>query len=157
MKIRLLQIGKTQESYLQEAIDSFSQRIQKFIPFEIQVIQGVKNAAKLSEEQLKEKEAALLMQQLKSADYVVLLDEKGIECTSHGFSRFLQQQMNSGVKNVVFIVGGAYGVAESIKKRANYQLSLSKMTFTHQMIRLIFVEQLYRAYSIIHNLPYHHD
>jgi 23S rRNA (pseudouridine1915-N3)-methyltransferase len=157
MKIRLIQIGKTQESYLQEAIDTFSQRINKFIPFEIQSLQGIKNAAKLSEEQLKEKEAVLLMQQLKAGDYVVLLDERGKELGSQAFSSFLQQQMNSGVKNVFFIVGGAYGVSDKIKNIANYQLSLSKMTFTHQMIRLIFVEQLYRAYSIIHNLPYHHD
>lgn len=157
MKIRLLQIGKTNENYLIEGINSFEKRIQAYVSYSTETISNVKNAASLSPSVLRQKEAELILSRLKSDELVILLDEQGKEMNSRGFAEFMQQQMNLSIKQVTFIIGGAFGFSEEMYQRANKKLSLSKMTFSHQLIRLIFAEQLYRCFSIIHNHPYHND
>ncbi len=157
MKIYLLVIGKTDEAYLQKGIELFLKRIPHYIPFEMRVLPDIKNAKNLSQEQQKEKEGELILQQLISADELFLLDELGTEVSSVEFARFLEKKMISGIKRIVFVVGGPYGFSENVYARATGKLSLSKMTFSHQMVRLIFAEQLYRALTILKGEPYHHQ
>jgi 23S rRNA (pseudouridine1915-N3)-methyltransferase len=157
LKIKLLQIGKTKERYLTEGISEYEKRISRYLPFEIVTIEDIKNAKNLSPDQVKEKEAELLQKQLEDAGRIILLDEKGKRMHSVAFSKFIQSQMNAGGKNIVFVIGGAYGFADSIYALANEKISLSEMTFSHQLVRLIFTEQLYRAFSILNNEPYHHE
>ena len=157
MKIYLLVIGKTDEAYLQKGIELFLKRIPHYISFEMKVIPDLKNAKNLSQEQQKEKEGELILQQLLSSDELFLLDEHGMEVSSVEFARFLEKKMLSGIKRMVFVVGGPYGFSENVFARATGKLSLSKMTFSHQMVRLIFVEQLYRALTILKGEPYHHQ
>ena len=157
MKIYLLVIGKTDEAYLQKGIDIFLKRIPHYISFGMKVIPDLKNSKNLSEEQQKEKEGELIIQQLTSSDELFLLDERGIENSSVEFARFLEKKMLSGIKRLVFVIGGPYGFSATIYSRANGKLSLSKMTFSHQMVRLIFAEQLYRAMTILKGEPYHHQ
>lgn len=157
MKISLLVIGKTDEVYLQKGLEIFLKRIPHYIQFEMKVIPDIKNAKNLSEEQQKEKEGELILQQLLSSDELFLLDEKGIESSSVEFARFLERKMLSGIKRLVFIIGGPYGFSGNVYSRANGKVSLSKMTFSHQMVRLIFSEQLYRALTILKGEPYHHQ
>ena len=157
MKICLLVIGKTDEAYLQKGIDIFLKRIPHYISFEMKVIPDLKNSKNLSEEQQKEKEGDLILQQLTTQDELFLLDEQGVEATSIEFARFLEKKMISGIKRLVIVIGGPYGFSGTIYSRANGKISLSKMTFSHQMVRLIFVEQLYRAMSILKGEPYHHQ
>ena len=156
MKISLLVIGKTDEAYLQKGIEIFMKRIPHYISFEMKVIPDIKNSKNLSEEQQKEKEGDLILQQLINADELFLLDEQGIEASSVEFARFLEKKMLSGIKRLVFVIGGPYGFSQQVYARANGKVSLSKMTFSHQMVRLIFTEQLYRAMTILKGEPYHH-
>ncbi len=157
MKIKLIQIGKTDNSQLKNLIEVYQSRIKQFVTFESIVIQDIKNAKNLSSNIRKQKEGELILSKLPTSDFVILLDEKGREFSSREFADFLQKRMNSGIKNLVFVIGGAYGFSEAVYKRANQKIALSKMTFSHQLIRLIFAEQLYRAYAIINNHPYHND
>ncbi len=157
MKIKLLLIGKTDDVCLQQLMTVYEKRINNFSGFEKIVIPDLKNTKNLSENQQKEKEGSLLFSKLCATDFVVLLDEKGKETDSRQFAVFLQKKMNVGLKNLVFIIGGPYGFSEALYKRANIKLSLSQMTFSHQLVRLIFLEQLYRGLAILNNHPYHHD
>jgi 23S rRNA (pseudouridine1915-N3)-methyltransferase len=156
MKIKLLVIGKTDDKSLQSLMQLYEKRIKGFVGFDFDVIPDIKNTKKLSENQQKQKEGDLLLAKLNTSDYVVLLDEKGKEFTSVKFAAFLQKQMNSGIKQLVFIIGGPYGFSQAVYQRANQKIALSQMTFSHQMVRLIFLEQLYRGYAIINHHPYHH-
>ena len=148
MKILVLAIGKTDEQWVQDALLKYSKRLQYYLPFEFEVITDLKNTKNLSEAQQKEREGALILKKLNPTDKVVLLDEKGKEYRSVEFAKHLQQQMNSGVKRLVFIIGGPYGFSTELYAKAQGKLALSKMTFSHQMIRPYFVEQLYRAITI---------
>jgi len=157
MKVKLLVLGKTEEPYLIEGLKSYENRIRRYLTLEIIEIQGLKNASHLSKQEWKAKEAAKLMPFLTNNDIIVLLDEKGKEMTSIEFSSFLNQKFSSGSKNLVFVVGGPYGFDESVTKMAGFRLSLSQLTFSHQMVRLFFLEQLYRALTILRNEAYHHE
>lgn len=157
MKITLLLNGKTEDDYIIKGFATYEQRLKHYISFETSVIPALKNTKALSIEQQKQKEGEMILKQIQNPDKLILLDENGKEYNSVSFSGFIQQQMNSGIKNIVFVVGGPYGFSEEIYKRANGKISLSKMTFSHQMVRLFFVEQLYRAMTILKNEPYHHQ
>lgn len=157
MKICLMVIGKTDEPYLQKGIDLFLKRIPHYVPFELKIIPDLKNSKNLSEDQQKEKEGELIIQQLTGFDELILLDEQGTEVSSVAFARFLEKKMLSGIKRLVFVIGGPYGFSESVYSKAAGTISLSKMTFSHQMVRLIFTEQLYRAMTILKGEPYHHQ
>ncbi len=157
MKICLLVIGKTDESYLQKGLEIFLKRIPHYILFEMKVIPDIKNAKNLSRDQQKEKEGELILQQLLPSDELILLDENGLEVSSVDFARFLEKKMLSGIKRLVFVIGGPYGFSENVYSKASGKMSLSKMTFSHQMVRLIFAEQLYRAFTILKGEPYHHQ
>ncbi len=157
MKIALLMIGKTDARYFAEAIDEYRQRLTHYVPFEMQVIPDIKNAKSLSESQQKEREGEMLLKALQAGDYIVLLDERGKEMTSKQFASYLEKKMGSVSRRLVFIIGGPYGFSEALYKIANEKLSLSQMTFSHQMIRLLFIEQIYRAMTILNGEPYHHE
>jgi len=157
MKIVLIVIGKTVERHYIDAIGDYTQRVKHIIPFEIQTIPELKNTKSLSEEQQKEKESELLLKAFQPGDHIVLLDEKGKEYRSVQFADWMEKRMNTSSKRLVFVIGGPYGFSQKIYQTANELLSLSKMTFSHQMIRLIFVEQLYRAFTILQGGPYHHE
>ena len=157
MKIKLLAIGKTDDKNLQILINTYESRLKHYIKFEFEIIPDIKNVKNLSLKLQKEKEGELILKKLQPTDSLVLLDEKGKEFRSIEFSSFLQKKMNTGVKQVVFVIGGPYGFSEKVYKKAVGKISLSKMTFSHQMIRLFFVEQLYRAFTILKNEPYHHE
>ncbi|MCX2432634.1 MULTISPECIES: 23S rRNA (pseudouridine(1915)-N(3))-methyltransferase RlmH [unclassified Pedobacter] len=156
MKITLIAIGKTEDKYLIEGIDKYINRLKHYINFNFLAIPDVKNVKNLSEAQQKGKEAELLHKQINNGDVVILLDEKGKKYSSVAFSEYLNKQMIGSVQHLIFIIGGPYGFDERIYQRANGLISLSDMTFSHQMIRLFFVEQLYRGFSILKNEPYHH-
>jgi 23S rRNA (pseudouridine1915-N3)-methyltransferase len=156
MKITLVLSGKTEDDYLIKGFKVYEQRLKHYISFETVVIPALKNTKALSVQQQKEKEGELILKNISSSDKVILLDENGKEYTSAEFSGFIQQQMNSGIKNLVFVVGGPYGFSEDVYKRGNGKIALSKMTFSHQMVRMFFAEQLYRAMTILKNEPYHH-
>lgn len=156
MKIKLLLIGKTDLDYLKKGLDEYAQRLKHYLPFEIFIIPDIKNTKNLSEVQQKQKEGELIINQLNPGDYIILLDEKGKEYNSVDFSEFVEKQMISGLRNMIFIVGGPYGFSDEVYQLCNSKISLSKMTFSHQMVRLIFTEQLYRAMTIIKGEPYHH-
>ena len=157
MTITLLTIGKTDSSALQNLIENYTARLKHYVRFEMVVIPDIKKTKNISENQQKEKEGEVLLKQLQPADFFVLFDEKGKEFTSLGFADLLQKHMNSGLKNLVFAIGGPYGFSAAVQKRANAKISLSKMTFSHQMVRLFVVEQLYRGFTILRNEPYHHE
>jgi len=157
MKIVLITIGKTNEKYLIEGISNYQKRLKHYINFEMTEIVNIKNTKNLSELELMKKEGELILKQIQSSDYLVLLDDKGKDFTSPKFAQKLQQWMLSGKKRLVFVVGGAYGFSEEVYQRGNEKISLSKMTFSHQMVRLFFVEQIYRGYTILNNEPYHHE
>lgn len=157
MKITLITIGKTEEKYLLEGIEKYIKRLKHYVPFKIVSIPELKNTKSLSQEQQKNKEADLFLKNLSSQDVVILLDEKGLGFTSTTFSQFLNKKMVGGVQQLVFLVGGPYGFDQTIYDRSNDKISLSQMTFSHQMIRLFFVEQVYRAFTILKGEPYHHE
>lgn len=157
MKITLLVIGKTEADYLKKGIDEYLKRLKHYVPFSIQVIPALKNTKKLSEEQQKQKEGELILNQLKSTDSLVLLDENGKQFTSVKFSKYIQKFMVAGTRSMVFVVGGPYGFSDQVYQKAVDKVSLSEMTFSHQMVRLIFAEQVYRAMTILKGEPYHHQ
>lgn len=156
MTIKLLGIGKTDDPALQNLTEVYIKRLGFYNRFEFDLLPDIKNAKNLDENQQKQKEGELLLTKVGASDFVVLLDEKGKQYSSEAFSEFIQKRLNSGLKQLVFVIGGPYGFSEDVYKRADAKLSLSKMTFSHQMIRLFFVEQLYRAFTILKNEPYHH-
>ena len=157
MKIKLLAIGKTDNKELLQLIQVYQNRLKHYIKFELEIIPDIKKVKNLSENQQKIKEGELILKQLQSADELILLDEKGKEFRSIEFSKYLQKKMNSGIKQLVFVIGGPYGFSEEVYKKSKGKISLSKMTFSHQMVRLFIVEQVYRAFTIIKNEPYHHE
>lgn len=157
MNIELLCIGKESADAFEEALSQYVKKIKLYNNFDIVVIPYLKNTKSMSFEEQKRKEGELLLKKIVPSDCVVLLDERGKELSSVEFANFLQQKMNSGIKKLVFVIGGAYGFSEAVYQRQNAKISLSKLTFPHLMTRLIFTEQLYRAFTILHNEPYHHD
>ncbi|EOR94660.1 LSU m3Psi1915 methyltransferase RlmH [Arcticibacter svalbardensis MN12-7] len=157
MKITFLVVGKTEDSYINEGINKYLKRLKHYVKFELVEIPELKNTKNLREDQQKAKEAELILKALSQSDHVILLDEKGDELTSSQFAQFVNKKMIGGIQNLVFIVGGPYGFDESIYKLAQGKTSLSRMTFSHQMVRLFFVEQLYRTFTILKGEPYHHE
>lgn len=157
MKVSLLLIGKTVNKHFVELIDDYAQRVKHYIGFDITVIPELKNTKSLSAEQQKQQEGELILKQLQPGDHVVLLDEHGKELRSVEFSKYMEQRMHTVSKRLVFIIGGPYGFSPEVYTKAIEKISLSKMTFSHQMVRLIFVEQLYRAMTIMRGEPYHHE
>jgi len=157
MQIKLLALGKTDNKAIQELIDEYTTRLGHYIRFELEVIPDLKHSKSLSETVQKEKEGELILKKLLPTDDLLLLDERGKSYTSLEFSDFLQKKMNSGLRQLVLVIGGPYGFSEEVYTRANGKISLSKMTFSHQMIRPFVVEQLYRAMTIQRNEPYHHE
>ena len=156
MKIKLIVVGKTSAKYLLEGEKEYEKRLSNYIKYEEIIIPDIKKSVKLSENELKKKEGQLILGKLENSDHVILLDDKGKLFSSIQFSEFLQQKMNRSLKSLVFVVGGAFGFSDEVYQRANGKLSLSKMTFSHQMVRLIFKEQLYRGFSILRGEKYHH-
>ena len=156
MKFTLLVVGKTVEKHYITAINDYTERVKHYIPFDIEVIPELKNTKNLSADQQKEKEGELILKALQPGDVPVLLDEHGKEFRSIEFAAWIERKMHTA-KRLVFIIGGPYGFSPAVYRAAQEKISLSKMTFSHQMIRLIFVEQLYRAMSILNNSPYHHE
>lgn len=156
MTITLLAIGKTDNKNLIQLIDEYSNRLKHYVKFNFTVIPDIKNSKNLSESQQKDKEGELILSKVSTSDVLVLLDENGKQHNSVDFSNYLQKHMNSGIKNLVFVIGGPYGFSDAVYQRANGKLGLSKMTFSHQMVRLFFIEQLYRGFTILRNEPYHH-
>jgi len=157
MKITLLAVGKTEDSYLIEGIEKYLSRLKHYIGFNFIIIPDIKNTKNLSQAQQKSKEAELILKQINNPDMVILMDERGKKYSSVQFADFLNKQMIGSVQQLVFVIGGPYGFDESVYKRANGRISLSDMTFSHQMVRLFFAEQLYRAFSILKGEPYHHE
>ncbi len=156
MKIKLVVISKTDADYLKEGLKVYLERLKHYVSLEYIELPALKQAGKLTLAELKNREGETLLKQMNSSCILVLLDEKGKGYTSVGFSEFIQQKMNSGVKTLVFAIGGAYGFSEEVYKRANFRIALSQLTFSHQMVRLFFVEQLYRAFTILKGEGYHH-
>lgn len=156
MTIKLVCIGKTDKKELEELIDVYSKRLQHYIKFELEIIPDLKKTQNLDENQQKTKEGELILSGIQNSDFLVLLDENGRQFTSEGFSEYIQKRMNTGLKRLVFAIGGPYGFSQEVYARADSKVSLSKMTFSHQMVRLFFTEQLYRAFTILKNEPYHH-
>lgn len=157
MKIKLLAVGKTDNAALIALIQNYEARLRHYVSFSIDVIPDLKNTKNLSELVQKEKEGALILSKISNTDRLFLLDDKGTTMGSVAFSQFLQKQMNSGLKQLVFVVGGPYGFSDKVYKKAQGKISLSKMTFSHQMVRLVAIEQIYRAFTILRNEPYHHQ
>lgn len=157
MKITLLQIGKMQSKIFAKAFDDYFARLKHYVPFECVELPDLKSSKSLTTEQQKVKEGEMLLAQFAPSDKVVLLDERGTEHTSREFAGWLEREMAGGARRLVFVVGGPYGFSEAVYARANGKISLSRMTLTHEMVRLFFIEQIYRAMTILRNEPYHHD
>jgi 23S rRNA (pseudouridine1915-N3)-methyltransferase len=157
MKIALLQTGKTTDKYIEELIDLYANRIRRYSVFDIITIPDVKNTKNMPVPEQKTKEAARIIQSVSEEDYVILLDEKGKELRTIEFSATLERMFFLPKKRIVFVIGGAWGFTEAVYNRADFKMSLSKMTFPHQLVRLLFLEQLYRAFTIIKGEPYHHE
>ena len=157
MKITLLAIGKTDQKYLKEGISVYQKRLRHYINFEIIEIPALKKVSSMPSDIIKQKESELINKYLDKADSIILLDERGDAFSSDEFAGFLQKKMNSGISELVFIVGGAWGFHESLYKKANHTISLSEMTFSHQMVRLFFTEQIYRAFTILRGQSYHNE
>ena len=157
MNIELIVVGKTDMKEVEALVAMYAKRLNHYVRFAITTIADVRNTKKLSEAEQKRLEGEAILRQLTDADYVLLLDERGAELRSVEFAELLQRRMSAGTKRLVFIIGGPYGFSEAVYQRANSKLSLSKMTFSHQIVRAIFTEQLYRAFTILKNEPYHHE
>ncbi|MCF8302534.1 MAG: 23S rRNA (pseudouridine(1915)-N(3))-methyltransferase RlmH [Bacteroidales bacterium] len=155
MKLILILVGKTDKGFVKEGFELYRKRLERYLPLEVVEIPTVKQAGKLPPEELKKKEGEEILKRIPDSSYTVLLDERGKHYTSVEVARWIQQKMNTGIKNLVFIVGGAYGFSEALYAKADMKLALSPMTFSHQVIRVIVGEQLYRAFTIIYNEPYH--
>ena len=157
MNIRLITIGKTDNKNLQTLIEDYSKRLSFYVKFDLEIIPDIKNVKNLSEAQQKEKEGELILAKITPTDQLILLDENGKTFNSVGFSDYLQKKMNAGIKTLVFVIGGPYGFSETVYQKAHGKVSLSEMTFSHQMVRLFVIEQLYRGFTILKNEPYHHQ
>ncbi len=157
MNIKLIAIGKTDHKNLQALIEEYQKRLSFYIKFELEIIPDIKNVKNLSEDQQKEKEGELILAKLSPTDFLILLDENGKSFTSIGFANELQKKMNAGIKTLVYVIGGPYGFSETVYQKAQQKISLSEMTFSHQMVRLFFIEQVYRGFTILKNEPYHHQ
>ena len=157
MNIRLLAIGKTDNKALQTLIDDYTKRLSFYVKFDLEIIPDIKNVKNLSEAQQKEKEGELIFSKITPTDQLILLDENGKTFSSVGFSDFLQKKMNTGIKTLVFVIGGPYGFSDTVYQKAQGKVSLSEMTFSHQMVRLFVIEQIYRGFTILRNEPYHHQ
>ncbi len=157
MKIKLIVIGKTKSRFLLDGENEYQKRLKHYCKFSELIILDIKNGSKFCKKELKEKEGNLILKSIKNSDYLILLDEKGLSLPSNEFANFLNKKMISSTNDLVFVVGGAFGFSENVYQRANTKLSLSKMTFSHQMVRMIFKEQLYRAFTIIKGEKYHHE
>jgi 23S rRNA (pseudouridine1915-N3)-methyltransferase len=157
MNIKIIAIGKTDNSALQTLIDDYSKRLSFYVKFDLELIPDIKNVKNLSELQQKEKEGEAILAKITPTDHLILLDENGSHFSSMAFSDYLQKKMNSGIKTLVFVIGGPYGFSESVYKKAVGKIALSAMTFSHQMVRLFIVEQIYRGFTILRNEPYHHQ
>jgi 23S rRNA (pseudouridine1915-N3)-methyltransferase len=156
MTIKLLCIGKTDNRELKQLIEVYKKRLQFYNKFEIEIIPDLRKTKNLDENRQKEKEGELILAKVQNSDYLVLLDENGKEFSSEKFSEYIQKRLNSGLKQLIFVIGGPYGFSETVYQRADAKVALSQMTFSHQMVRLFFTEQLYRAFTILKNEPYHH-
>ncbi|MBN8880017.1 MAG: 23S rRNA (pseudouridine(1915)-N(3))-methyltransferase RlmH [Chitinophagaceae bacterium] len=156
MRIQLWSIGKAHEPYVKSGVEDFTKRISNYFKVEWVIIPQPKNAGMMSEMDLKKKEAEVVMEWLDKDDYLVALDERGKQLSSEGLANFMQARANAGTKKLVFLIGGAFGIDETVLKRANYTWSLSQLVFPHQLVRLILAEQLYRACTILRNEKYHH-
>ncbi len=156
MRICLLTVGKTDAGWVREGLETYSSRLSRYVPFSVNEIPELKNASSLSKAQVKEKEGELILSRVTAKDTVILLDEKGKEYSSSEFAKEVEKLISGG-KNIVFVIGGAFGFSDAVYARSDGKVSLSRMTFTHQMVRAIFVEQLYRAFTIIKGEPYHHE
>ena len=157
MEICVVSVGKISSKWIQEGIDLFESRISRYVKFSSVIIPDVKNSKSMPVENLKEEEGKLIVSNLTSSDFVVLMDEKGKEHTSRGFAEWVQKQMNTGRKRLVLVIGGPYGFSQEVYSRADSMIALSKMTFTHEMAKLLLSEQIYRAMTILKGEPYHHD
>jgi len=157
MKAILLVIGKNDEAYIVEGINKFSSRVNKYMPFEMEVIPDIKNTKNMNNNLQKEKEGELILNRIQAGDYIVLLDENGKTYPSLEFASWLNSVFVSSYKRIVFVIGGPYGFSNEVYKKCHSKISLSRMTFSHQMVRLIFTEQFYRAHSILKGEPYHHQ
>lgn len=157
MKIALLTVGKTDKDWVKQGLDIYTSRLKHYIPFAINEIPELKNVSSLSKEQIKAREGELILKNTKPTDDVILLDEHGKEYSSVEFASLLQKKITYEGKDIVFVIGGAYGFSTEVYKRANSKISLSRMTFSHQMVRAIFAEQIYRAFTIMKGEPYHHE
>ncbi len=157
MTIKLIAVGKTDGKALQELLHSYESRLKFYVKYELEIIPDLKNTKNISEDQQREKEGILILKKLDPADVLVLFDERGKSYSSIDFAHYLQKKMNSGIKRLVLVIGGPYGFSTSVHEVAQAKISLSKMTFSHQMVRLFAVEQLYRAFTILRNEPYHHE
>lgn len=157
MQLKLLVVGETKESYLKTGMTDYLTRLKKYASVSYQEIKDIKNASAMQTEVIKRKEGAEILKNIQEGDYLVLLDDKGKSFTSLLFAEYLQTKMNLSIKRLIFVIGGAYGFSDEVYQRANEKMSLSAMTFSHQLVRLIFFEQLYRGYSILNNSPYHHE
>jgi len=157
MKVLLLTVGKTDDLFFAQIIEEYKKRVNYYISFEMNVVPDLRNRKKLTEKEQKTEEGNMILKTLQSSDYVVLLDDKGKQYSSVEFARFMEKKTHSVSKRLVFVIGGPYGFSSEIYDRANEKLSLSKLTFTHQMVRVVFAEQLYRAMTILNNEPYHHE
>ncbi len=157
MKITLLTVGKTDKDWVRQGLDIYVSRLKHYVSFSIAEIPELKNVSSLSRDQIKAKEGELILKNIRNTDDVILLDEKGKEYTSVEFAGIISNKMNYDGRDIVFVIGGAYGFSEAVYARANSKLSLSRMTFSHQMVRAIFAEQIYRAFTIMKGEPYHHE
>lgn len=157
MKITLLTVGKTDKDWVKQGLDIYVSRLKHYIPFSIVEIPELKNVSALTKEQIKSKEGELILKNIRPTDDVILLDERGKQYTSVELARIIQDKISYAGKDIVFIIGGAYGFSDAVYQRSNSKLSLSKMTFSHQMVRAIFAEQIYRAFTIMRGEPYHHE
>ncbi|QEC75472.1 23S rRNA (pseudouridine(1915)-N(3))-methyltransferase RlmH [Mucilaginibacter ginsenosidivorax] len=157
MKITFLTVGKTEDAYLKEGIDKYVKRLKHYTKLELVELNELKNTKALTADQQKAKEAELILKKISPLDHVILMDEKGNEYTSTQFAAYINKKEISLSANLIFVIGGPYGFDQSVYQRANDKISLSRMTFSHQMVRLFFVEQLYRAYTILKGEPYHHE
>jgi 23S rRNA (pseudouridine1915-N3)-methyltransferase len=157
MKLILLVVGKTDEDWIQTAVADYEKRLKHYLPFQLEIIPDLKGVKNMTEDQIKAKEAESILAWNKPGDVMVLLDENGTQHPSEHFASYLQKKMNAGVRNLIFVVGGAYGFAPSVYEACPERISLSKMTFSHQMVRVFIVEQFYRAMTIIKGEPYHHS
>lgn len=157
MKITFLTVGKTDIKWVADGLDTYTSRLKHYVSFSVVEIPELRNVSALSREQIKEKEGELILKNVKTSDSVILLDEKGQEYRSLEFARMLEDRMSRAGRDIVFVVGGAYGFSEAVYARADHKISLSRMTFSHQLVRVVFAEQLYRAFTIMRGEPYHHE